>query len=107
MTQHILKEQRKSLEFKIAKALKGGNMKETILSPDDSLRVEGSVILVDGIRRITLKKPIRDRFKSLNERDKVVCYTMEHYFDKDRFYERIEESVDEGVLPVLLWLREE
>lgn len=106
MKLRIIGEQRKSLEFKVVKAMESDKMKESILSPDSSLRVEGSVILVDGIRRITLKRPMRDRFKSLDERDKAICYVMEHYMDKDRFYERIEESMEEGVLPVLLWLRE-
>ena len=66
--------------------------------------VEGSVLYNDGRRRIDLKRPIIDVLEKLNEKEKVV-YAMELYLSKDEFKQRIEQALEEGRLPVLLWFK--
>ena len=66
--------------------------------------VEGSVLYNDGRRRIDLKRPIVNVLEKLDQKDKVV-YAMELYLSKNEFKERIEQALEEGRLPVLLWFK--
>jgi len=66
--------------------------------------VEGTVLYNDGRRRIDLKRPIVNVLEKLDQKDKVV-YAMELYLSKNEFKERIEQALEEGRLPVLLWFK--
>ena len=69
-----------------------------------SILVEGTVLYNDGRRRIDIKRPFTDILENMAESNKVV-YAMEMYLCKDKFMEKIEEAVEDGVLPILLWFK--
>lgn len=78
-------------------------MDKAITPIRDSIRVNGVVSWNEGRRRIAIKKPIRDRFNELNNRSENIYYTMELHLDKDALLNRINEHIEQGIFPVLLF----
>jgi hypothetical protein len=62
--------------------------------------VEGTVFYNDRRRRIDLKKPIRDMFCKIATED--VRYVMELFLCKQSAKQRLDEMLEDGVMPVML-----
>lgn len=65
--------------------------------------VGGRVFWSDSRQRIDLKKPVRD----LLERNGQVSYVMEICMCKERVFERANELMQSGVMPILLYFTKE
>ena len=77
--------------------------KNLFIKPEiKQISINGKVLISDGNRRIILKKPLLEAFPELQTRQ-LLNYKMELYFEKDVLMEKIKDSLNQGVLPVLLF----
>jgi hypothetical protein len=82
-------------------------MQTPINIKDVVIAVKGSIFWSDGRRRIDLKKPIRDIIESSELNQNNTAYVMELCLSKQKMIKRIQELLNEEIIPVLLYFTKE